>query len=152
MRRLRVYIDTSVVGGCLEDVFAEASRKLLEMAEQGEIVLLVSDLLADELLDAPPAVAEVLQLLPAVCVEQIIRSEEAYRLQECYLNAGVVGQSSKDDALHVALATVAAADIIVSWNFKHIVHLDKIRKFNAVNALEGYSQIEIRSPQEIVTW
>lgn len=149
MRKQRVYIDTSVVGGCIEDEFAEASRRLFEMAERGEIILLASDLLADELVDAPRAVSEILRMLPNDCVEPIIRSEEAYALQEKYLTAGILGQSSDNDALHVALATVAGADIIVSWNFRHIVHLDKIRKYNAINALEGYRPIEIRSPKEI---
>jgi hypothetical protein len=55
-----------------------------------------------------------------------------------------------DDAHHVAIATVARVDVIVSWNFRHIVHFDKIRGFNAVNFREGYPAMEIRSPKELV--
>jgi hypothetical protein len=71
-------------------------------------------------------------------------------LCEAYLEAGVVTPQSSNDAHHVALATVARADVIVSWNFRHIVHLDRIRRFNAVNLRDGYPLIDIRSPKEIV--
>jgi hypothetical protein len=71
-------------------------------------------------------------------------------LRDAYLAAGVVGAASENDAHHVALAAVARADLIVSWNFKHIVHVDKIRRFNAVNLIEGYGMIDIRSPLEVV--
>ncbi len=76
--------------------------------------------------------------------------EEALFLQQRYLEAGAVGSASQGDALHVALATVAKADLIVSWNFKHFVHVDKIRQFNAVNLMHAYQSIDIRSPKEVV--
>lgn len=150
MRRPRIYIDTSVVGGCFDAEFMEASRALFQMAEQGDITILVSDLLTDELVEAPAEVGTLLQGLARSSVELITRSDEAHELQRQYLLAGILGASSSDDALHVALATVAEANVIVSWNFKHIVHLDRIKKFNAVNALQGYPSIEIRSPWEVV--
>ena len=77
-------------------------------------------------------------------------SGEAVQLRDAYLEAEVVGGTHGNDAYHVALATVARADLIVSWNFKHIVHFDKIRGFNAVNLREGYLPMEIRSPREVV--
>jgi hypothetical protein len=61
-----------------------------------------------------------------------------------------VGAAHASDALHVALATVTHADMIVSWNFRHIVHFDKMREFNAVNVREGYGRLEILSPLEVV--
>ncbi len=64
--------------------------------------------------------------------------------------AKIVGKRYTTDAFHVALATVAGADVIVSWNCKHIVHLEKIRGFNAVNLLNGFANIEIRTPEEVV--
>ena len=67
-----------------------------------------------------------------------------------YLDAGVVGPASGNDALHVAIATVARADVVASWNFKHIVHMDKVRGFNAVNLSEGSPLIDIRSPLELI--
>ena len=67
-----------------------------------------------------------------------------------YLSAGVVGPANEGDAMHVAAATVANCDIIVSWNLKHIVHYDKIRGYNAVNLREGYRTLAIHSPKEVV--
>ena len=76
--------------------------------------------------------------------------EESEWLRDAYLKARVVGPSHGKDAHHIALATVSRADLVASWNFKHIVHWDKIRGFNAVNLREGYPPIEIRSPREVV--
>ncbi len=53
--------------------------------------------------------------------------------------------------LHIALATVADADIVVSWNFRHIVRFDKIRAFNAVNMEAGYKALAIHSSREVAT-
>ncbi len=150
MRRLRIYVDTSVVGGCCDEEFAQESLALFEMARRGEAIVLVSDLLTQELAQAPEKVQNVLLSISGENLEEIRRSGESERLCQAYLDAGVVSAQSKNDAHHVAVATIARADVIVSWNFKHIVHFDKIRFFNAVNLREGYPAIEIRSPKEIV--
>ncbi len=117
---------------------------------RGEIVLLISNLLTEELENAPLAVREVLATLPISAQEFVARSADSERLRDAYIKSRVVGRKSLNDAHHVALASIAKADLIASWNFKHIVHWDKIRKFNAVNLLEGYPMIEIRSPKEVV--
>ncbi len=150
MKLLRIYVDTSVIGGCLDDDFAQDSTALLEMSRRGEATLLVSDLLAAELRLAPPEVIAVFDSLPTPSLEAVSSSTESEALRDLYLAAGVVGPGSTNDAHHVALATVARADMIVSWNFRHIVHLKKIRGFNSVNLREGYPPIEIRSPKEVV--
>ena len=77
-------------------------------------------------------------------------SPEAETLAEAYLSHGIVGPGSRSDALHVALATMGRVDVLVSWNFKHIVNLGRIRLFNAVNLELGYGLIEIRTPKEVV--
>ena len=70
-------------------------------------------------------------------------------LARAYLDAGVVGPRSREDALHVAAATIARADAIVSWNFKHIVRLDKMKAYNQFNVALGYAAITIISPKEV---
>jgi predicted nucleic acid-binding protein len=148
--KLRVYIDTSVIGGCWDDEFAVESRALFDMARHGELTLLLSELLTKELTLAPSEVRAVLADVPHECVEEVSLSPEAERLRDAYLEAGILGPTSAEDAHHVALATVAKADLIVSWNFKHIVHVDRIRLFGAVNLAHGYEVIDIRSPLEVV--
>lgn len=147
--RFRIYIDTSIIGGCFDKEFSTDSQRLLDMAKQGKITLLVSDILLEELSGAPQKVREALSKLPIESVEQIIRNEDSYRLHKAYLEAGILSASSENDAHHVALATIVHADVIVSWNFSHIVNFRRIRLFNAVNLKEGYSLIDIRSPKEI---
>lgn len=150
MKRLRIYVDTSVIGGCLDEEFAEESIALLKLVREGAVTLLVSDLLADELMDAPAEVKAFFDALPEASIERLQTSSESELLRDQYLAASVVAAASSDDAHHVALATVARADMIVSWNFRHIVHFAKMRGFNAVNLREGYLPIEIHSPREVV--
>ena len=147
---LRIYADTSVIGGCLDAEFRDESIALLNMVRRGEAVLLVSSHLVQEIADAPPEVREVLASLPDEHLERLNVTDEALVLQAAYLQAAIVGPAAADDALHVALATVGRADLIVSWNFRHIVHFDKIRRFNAINRFHGYQGVDIRSPREVI--
>ena len=146
----RIYLDTSVIGGCLDKEFADDSVALLAMARRGNATLLVSDLMLEELAPAPALVRRVLTELPTDCAERLVSSAESRDLQRAYLAARVVGPARANDAHHVAIATLARGDVIASWNFKHIVHWGKIRAFNAVNLRLGLPSIDIRSPREIV--
>ena len=150
MKQTRVCVDTSVIGGCFDKEFAKESLALVQAAREGRIVLLLSDLLVDELAKARPEIQNALSDLLPNAYEEVSGGEESERLRDAYLKAGVVGPQHAADAEHIALATVSGADIVLSWNFKHIVHWDKIRGFNAVNLREGYPPIEIRSPQEVI--
>jgi predicted nucleic acid-binding protein len=139
-----------VVGGCFDEEFAESCVALFQQAREGHLVLLVSDVLLDELAGAPLNLREVLDTIPADSLERIEVGDSARQLHDAYLRARIVGKRSSNDAFHVALASVAGADVFVSWNCKHIVRLQKIRGFNAVNLANGFEAIEIRTPQEIV--
>ncbi|MEK6642886.1 MAG: PIN domain protein [Planctomycetota bacterium] len=150
MKQLRVYIDTSVVGGCLDMEYSQWSQGLFELARRGEVVLIASALLQKELLLAPKDVQSILAAVNVENVERVDITAEAEALRDAYLAGGIVGPASTSDALHVAIATVSHADVIVSWNFRHIVHFEKIRGFNAVNIREGYGAIEIRTPRELI--
>lgn len=150
MKQLRVYVDTSVIGGPLDVEFAEASHRFFRRLVDGEVLALISTLTAEEVERGPAAVQDYLSRLPATGIERIPIDEEARRLAAVYVAADVLSAASANDALHVAIATVARADVIVSWNFKHLVNFRRIRGFNAVNLREGYPTIEIRSPKELL--
>ena len=120
-----------------------------ERVRRGEFVVLVSQVTLDEMADAPTQVQQVLQQLPDESVALVTADQEATALAEAYIAAGVLDKSSISDALHVATASVAGADLILSWNFRHIVNFDRIHKYNGVNALHGYPPIEIHSPMEM---
>ena len=152
MKKLSIYIDTSVVGGCFDEVFKDFSVAFFDMAKCGDIFLLVSDIMIAELAGAPTHVQNILESIPGDFIEEVESTTESTFLRDCYLDAGVVSQKSRVDAYHVALATVNQADVIISWNFKHIVHLDKIKGFNSINLREGYKTLEIRSPLEVIPY
>jgi hypothetical protein len=150
MKKDRVYVDTSVIGGCYDEEFAEWSEAVVASARQGKILLLVSDLLAEELQEAPEKIRRLLPSIPESNQALVHVNDETNALLRAYMKEKIVGRRYTTDAHHVALATVHRADVLLSWNFKHIVHLDKIRKFNAMNIKLGYPPIEIRSPKEYV--
>lgn len=150
LKRLRVYADTSVFGGCFDEEFSEESRKFFEEVGSGKFLLVVSETTLFELKEAPAEVRGVLTHLPPDFLEVIEAAEEITALRDAYIEAGVLGEASIRDASHVASASVAEVDMIVSWNFKHIVHFEKIRGFHAVNLIKGYRMIEIYSPREVV--
>lgn len=149
MHKVRVYVDTSVFGGAEDVEFAAPTRQFFERVKNGEFVLVVSAEVLRELRGAPDAVRNVLAGVPDDCLEDASISEEVISLAQAYVSGGVLDKASLADALHVAAATVSEADVIVSWNFKHVVNYERIRKYNAVNALNGYRTIEIRSPSEM---
>ena len=91
--------------------------------------------------------------MPDIPVSSIVHLEftdEISYIRDEYLKAKILSQKSKSDAEHVASATIANADFIVSWNFKHIVNFDKINGFNSVNLKNGYKIISIYSPKEVI--
>lgn len=147
---LRVYIDTSVIGGCFDNEYEKPSNQLWSEFRRGKRLALISDLLQLELEEAPTRVRQLLNELPNDSIERVTLDEEAIELANAYIRDGAVAESSLSDARHIAMATIARADVLVSWNFKHIVNLNRIRRFNAVNLKSGYPTIEIRSPNEVL--
>jgi len=146
----RLYFDTSVFGGVYDEEFEEISTLLFEKVKLGQIICVYSDLSEAELKNAPENVRNFFINLPKENSEFVEVTEEAYLLADKYLAEKVVGQTSADDCRHIATATINKVDILVSWNFKHIVNVFRIRGYNSINLRWGYSQLDIRSPKEIV--
>lgn len=147
---IKVYVDTSVFGGCFDAEFEEWSNKLIEEFKLGLKVLIISDLTLKELEEAPADVKNLVGEIPGEHKEYVILNDEARDLASHYIEEGVVSDGYLVDAQHIAIATVNRVDILVSWNFRHIVNLTKIRLYNSVNLKYGYSLLEIRSPREVL--
>jgi predicted nucleic acid-binding protein len=145
----RVYADTSVFGGAFDEEFQGPSETFFDQVRAGRFQLVTSAVVQQEIEAAPAKVRRLFEVL-LESAELVEVSEEALRLQSAYTEAGVVTRQWEVDALHVALATVGRCSLIVSWNFAHIVHFNKIPRYNAVNVLKGYRQIGIYSPWEVV--
>ena len=145
----RLYLDTSVIGGCFDAEFADDSRRVLDAVLAGQARVLFSEVLEAELLNAPDPVRRLFAELPAATRERVAFTPEVEELAHEYVARGVVAEAWLEDCRHVAAATVARADAIVSWNFRHIVKLDKIKGYNQVNLLNGYGVLTIVSPKEV---
>ena len=150
MHRPRVYVDNSVISGTQDEEFAEESRLFFEQVREGIYRVLISDISYDEMEQAPVEAREMVTDLPDDALEEAEINDEVRSLADAYVSAGVLTRKREYDALHIAAATVARADLLLSWNFDHMVNYDRIRKFNAVNLLNGYGTLEIRSPREVV--
>ena len=144
----RIYIDTSVFGGHFDEEFKAHTVPLFDRIKSGEFFILYSTVTQDELENAPEKVKDLVKSLRADLTEFIETTEEAIDLATEYITERVVGQTSYADCLHIALATINRADFLVSWNFKHIVNMERIRGYNSINIKNGYKQLEIRSPRE----
>lgn len=147
---LRLYLDTSVFGGVHDEEFQADSRRLIEAIHSKKFIVMMSDVVLEEINAAPERVQKVVIDLPSNQQEFVYMTTEVIRLRNEYLERKILTPKSTDDATHVALATVNRADAIVSWNFKHIVRLDKMKQYNQVNFSLGYGILEIVSPKEVL--
>ena len=152
MIRQRFYFDTSVFGGVYDIEFEEDSIQLFEKVKLGQIICVYSDLTERELFEAPEKVKSFFRDLKKEYREIISINDEALNLARKYIEEKVVGEISFDDCVHIALATIHKVDILVSWNFKHIVNIYRIRGYNSVNLSCGYQTLEIRSPKDIISY
>ncbi len=148
----RIYLDTSVFGGYFDEEFAEHTIPLFNRIKKDEFILLYSSATQDELENAPEKVKEFVKSIKAENTEFIETTGEAVDLATEYISEKVVGKTSFADCLYIALATINRADYLISWNFKHIVNVERIRGFNAINIKKGYRQLEIRSPHEFISY
>ena len=150
MRPLRIYIDTSVLGGYYDSEFEKETKLLFNKIIKGEFNVVISDLSQNELLNAPKKVRDLFKDLKIKNVEIISVSNEEITLATNYVKEKVVGQTSFEDCIHIATATTNHVDLLVSWNFKHIVNVIRIRGYNSVNIKNGYHSIDIRSPKDLI--
>ncbi|MBS4028789.1 MAG: PIN domain-containing protein [Ignavibacteriales bacterium] len=150
--RQKIYIDTSVIGGYYDKEFEVDTKLFFKRIENKDYFVHISEISNIELLLAPQQVKEVVSKIPNDCLVTLDFIQESQELAENYIKEKVLGNASRNDAYHIAIATVNRIDVVVSWNFKHIVNLDKIRLFNAINLKLGYPTIDIRSPKEMIKY
>ena len=152
MTKQRLYFDTSVFGGVFDEEFEETSKQLFERVTSGDVCCVYSEVTESEILKAPLHVNDFFKSLPLENLERIEITDDILALATKYIEENVVGQTCFDDCLHIAAATIHKVDILVSWNFKHIVNIYRIRGYNSINIRLNYCNLEIRSPKEIMTY
>jgi len=147
---MKIYADTSTIGGCFDEEFQQWSNDLFDEFKNGSQTLMLSDLTLQELELARKEVRDKVLEIPGSNTIPIGITDESIHLAETYIVEGALTDKSYNDALHIALATIYYADVLASWNFKHIVNLERIRLYNSINLRLGYRMIEIRTPREIL--
>ncbi|HVI46353.1 MAG TPA: hypothetical protein VM802_15875 [Chitinophaga sp.] len=147
---IHVYADTSVVGGCFDKEFKEHSLALFEEFKTGMKKLILSDVVKMELELASDQVNAKVNEVPRRFKVEIKSTLKAATLAATYIAQGALNNKCYNDALHIALATLHNANVLASWNFKHIVNLNRIKLYNSINLQMGYRSIEIRTPREIL--
>jgi predicted nucleic acid-binding protein len=152
MKKQRIYFDTSVFGGYFDKEFEEFTKPLYDRINNGEFKVLLSAVLQRELEPAPEKIIKLITELKSEFTEFLEENDEAVDLATEYITEKVVGPTSYADCLHIALATINLADLLVSWNFKHIVNIERIRGYNSINIKNGYKQLEIRSPRDLMKY
>ncbi|MBD3335305.1 MAG: PIN domain protein [Candidatus Eisenbacteria bacterium] len=148
--KMRVYTDTSALGGCEVEQFRVPPRRLLEAFIRGDMTLVLSELTLRELEAAPEIIRTLVSGVPEAHIDTLSISPDAEELAAGYIHERAIGASMRIDALHIAMATIARVDVLVSWNFRHIVNLRRIQAYNAVNLKRGYPLLEIRTSKEVV--
>lgn len=143
-------MDTSVIGGCFDEEFEEASNKLIEEVRSGLKIGVVSEMLFKELEGAPIQVKELFDSIKDY-MEVLYWNDGVSKLTKEYLENKVVTLKYYGDAMHIAYATVYNVDVLVSWNFKHIVNFNRILQFNSVNLVNGYKNLQIYTPKEVIS-
>ncbi len=146
----RIYVDSSVIGGCYDIEFKKWSNTLIQEFKDGIKIAVISELTQEEINDAPISVKKILFDIPIDNKEIVNLSVEAEKSAKEYVNNNIVSKKFIADAQHIAIATIEKVDIVVSWNFKHIVNINRIHAFNSVNIKFGYPLLEIRTPREVL--
>ena len=148
----RFYFDTSVFGGFFDVEFEEETALLFEKVTLGQIKCVYSNLTESEMTNAPERVRDYFETIKDEFKEKVFVTPEGLKLAQTYVDEKVVGETSLDDCIHIATATLSKVNMLISWNFKHIVNIYRIRGYNSINLRLGYPTLEIHSPKEIVNY
>lgn len=152
-----LYLETSVFGFYFDTEPRNALRReavttMFEQVRLGILDAATSPLTFTELdRTAEPRRSDLLNLLSNVRRVSADR-EEVGRLASAYLRERVIPERFAEDAEHVAYATVCKADVLVSLNLRHLANEWAERRVCAVNLREGYQQLSIRTPEEVLEY
>jgi hypothetical protein len=151
--KTRIYLDTSVFGAVCDPGPAEcllATRRVLEGLARKRWEGFISTLVLEEVDRAPEAVrGKITGELRTSELTVLEESAESLLLVRLYMTSGAMPANSEYDARHIALATVNGIHTVVSWNFRHMVNVDRRRQINAINLRENFALLDIVSPWEI---
>ncbi len=150
MRKLKIYLDTSVISYLLQEDAPEKmadTRQLWEMFKDGKYDVYLSTVTLEEVADCPePKRSQIYDYLEQIDYTPIKILDDVSDIAQQIIDMGILTKKSYDDCQHIAAAVIHECDCIISWNFKHIVNIKTIRGVRAIANLTGYKAIDILSP------
>jgi len=149
MKKQLIYLDTSIISAFNDDRELEKSqqtRAFLTAIKKEHVY--VSSLVIEEVSHIKNSVrkTQLMDLIKKYLKFEV--SNEARDMAEFYIENKLIPETHPEDALHLAIATVKNIDVLVSWNYTHLVKLKTRHLVNALNLLKGYKEIDIISPIE----
>jgi predicted nucleic acid-binding protein len=154
MKRLKIYLDTSVISHLDAPDAPENMAATLELwvcIQDGLYEAVISNVTLEEINRcAEPKLSALYEKLSAVDYERIEETPESRSIAQAVIAEGILREKSYDDARHIGCAIAAECDVIVSWNFKHMVNIKTIRGVRFVTLKEGYQPIEIYAPPTLL--
>jgi len=153
MKKLRLYVDTSVFGGLFDTESLKrvnTARQFFQSVNKGVYEGFVSLLTIEEIIKAPNPISEKLKdIISNYGFKILEETDESLELSNAYINNEAIPIKYRDDARHIAIGVYNEIDYIVSWNYRHMVNINVQRLINSANLKMGYSTIEIVSPEEV---
>lgn len=150
MRKLKVYLDTSVISHLMQEDVPEKmadTRKLWGMFKDGKYDVYLSTVTLEEIADCPePKKSRMYDYLEQIDYTPIKITDDVSDIAQQIIDMGILTRKSYDDCQHIAAAVIYECDCIISWNFRHIVNIKTIRGVRAITNLKGYKPIEILNP------
>jgi predicted nucleic acid-binding protein len=154
MKKLKLYVETSVWGFLLDDDAPEkkvATEAFFKEIESEKYNVFISETVMAEFSDAADARRmELYKLVEKYDPVLLEVDEEVRSLAETYVQNGVLTRNHFRDLLHLAHASVFGMKALISWNQKHLVKMKTYDLVNAINRIHGYHEIQIRTPQEVI--
>ena len=156
-KNITLYLDTSIINFAVSEQGVakekEVTLQLLEQIKQGRFEAGISEVVLREISRAPQKkMRDLMEVLKKVPLTNLVISEDVERLADKYVEEGIIPRKYREDALHIAMAAVYEYDVVVSWNFEHMVKVKTRREVQGVNIMMGYKSIDIATPAEVIDY
>jgi predicted nucleic acid-binding protein len=156
MVKTRLYLDTSVIGALYDTEDPKRvniAKTLQEKIEKGDYEAYISRLFLEEIMKAPEDIREdLISVIKALNLPILEEVPEILKLAEIFVEEGIIPEKYRDDARHIAIAVFYQLDLLVSWNYKHMVNVRVKNQVNSVSLRMGYKRLDIVSPEEVIEY
>jgi hypothetical protein len=149
MERSRIYVETSVLGGCFDPEFRYWTHGLIEDFRKGTFQPVMSDIVASEVLELHESIRGIHRELLALGAQEVGVTLAALDLRRAYQERVTLAPNFQNDLLHLAVASLADVDVTVSWGLPRVISLDQLIALNTINQELGHRPVALSLPREV---